>query len=263
MYRIEEWSRGIFYAWNMLIDFPLPTVLEKRLQGSTPQLLRLISFPLLGVLIGVAIALIAGACGILFNKIATGMIFALLGIIFLDFKDSGRGVSLLLSLIMLKLRKVPFDDAIEVINPDLIKSNLAQPLAMLVAIELVKLLLLFLLSYYGVELWLVVILVGGFAVQGALAMLPDQETGKSLLAISHEKQRMLGWMVAVIYVILMFRFPVGMIASGAIVYIIATGFRRHFQAEFGGITANWITLVGAITENMLLLVGILLALRVN
>ena len=134
---------------------------------------------------------------------------------------------------------------------------------LLAVFELLKALFFFLLCFYGAKLWLVVILVGAFTVQGTLAMLPDSESGKPFLAISEENHKKIGIAAAVIYVLLMLAFPVGIIAAGAAVYFIATGFRRYFLHEFGGVTANWITLAGAITESVLLLVGILLALHVG
>ena len=256
MVRVDKWVRGTLAAWEMLIDFPLPSGLEEYRRRGCDQFSRLIGFPLLGLAIGVVLVLVAAFC-------SAGIIFALLATAFLDLKDSGRGVGLLLSLLLLKFRRVPFRESLGALNPELVQTDSPQLTVLLAVFELLKALFFFLLCFYGAKLWLVVILVGAFTVQGTLAMLPDSESGKPFLAISEENHKKIGIAAAVIYVLLMLAFPVGIIAAGAAVYFIATGFRRYFLHEFGGVTANWITLAGAITESVLLLVGILLALHVG
>lgn len=263
MMKPEKYLRGAFGAWEMLIDFPLPSGLEEYRRRGCDQFSRLIGFPLLGLAIGVVLVLVAAFCSAVFNRIAGGIIFALLATAFLDLKDSGRGVGLLLSLLLLKFRRVPFRESLGALNPELVQTDSPQLTVLLAVFELLKALFFFLLCFYGAKLWLVVILVGAFTVQGTLAMLPDSESGKPFLAISEENHKKIGIAAAVIYVLLMLAFPVGIIAAGAAVYFIATGFRRYFLHEFGGVTANWITLAGAITESVLLLVGILLALHVG
>lgn len=263
MVRVDKWVRGTLAAWKMLIDFPLPSGLEEYRRRGCDQFSRLIGFPLLGLAIGVVLVLVAAFCSAVFNRIAGGIIFALLATAFLDLKDSGRGVGLLLSLLLLKFRRVPFRESLGALNPELVQTDSPQLTVLLAVFELLKALFFFLLCFYGAKLWLVVILVGAFTVQGTLAMLPDSESGKPFLAISEENHKKIGIAAAVIYVLLMLAFPVGIIAAGAAVYFIATGFRRYFLHEFGGVTANWITLAGAITESVLLLVGILLALHVG
>lgn len=263
MVRMDKWGRGVLAAWEMLIDFPLPPSLEEYRGRGCDQFSRLIGFPLLGLAIGAVLVLVAAFCSAVFNRIAGGIIFALLATAFLDLKDSGRGVGLLLSLLLLKFRRIPFRESLGALNPDLAQADSPRLTVLLAVCELLKALFFFLLCFYGAKLWLVVILVGAFTVQGTLAMLPDSESGKPFLAISEENHRKIGIAAAVIYVLLMPVFPVGIIAAGAAVYFIATGFRRYFLHEFGGVTANWITLAGAITESVLLLVGILLALHVG
>ena len=59
----------------------------------------------------------------------------------------------------------------------------------------------------------------------------------------------------------MLAFPVGMIGAAAVVYFCATGLARYFEKNCGGVTSDLITLSGAVTELLLLLVDILLALH--
>ena len=72
-------------------DADLPSGLEEYRRRGCDQFSRLIGFPLLGLAIGVVLVLVAAFCSAVFNRIAGGIIFALLATAFLDLKDSGRG----------------------------------------------------------------------------------------------------------------------------------------------------------------------------
>ena len=186
----------------------------------------MIGFPLLGLAIGVVLVLVAAFCSAVFNRIAGGIIFALLATAFLDLKDSGRGVGLLLSLLLLKFRRVPFRESLGALNPELVQTDSPQLTVLLAVFELLKALFFFLLCFYGAKLWLVVILVGAFTVQGTLAMLPDSESGKPFLAISEENHKKIGIAAAVIYVLLMLAFVIAFAVSAVVGFFLVPYLKR-------------------------------------
>lgn len=95
MSRIEKLYRGTLSAWGMLIDFPLPEYFRRQLGRGADSLSTACGFPLVGVAVGILLAIAAGFCSVVFNPVGGGIVFALLAAAFLEFKDSGRGAALL------------------------------------------------------------------------------------------------------------------------------------------------------------------------
>lgn len=262
MVKIDRWIRGIGGAWEILIDYQLPAFLEKYQTRSADHLARLIGFPLLGLVLGVVPGLIALFCAITFNRVAGCIIFTLLTAVMLGLKDSWRGSGLLLSFLLLRIRGISTSESLNALNPALVKTDSPQVMMLFAIFELMRAIFLALLCLYGSMFWLIVIMVGSFTIQGVLAVLPEIQSGKPFLAIPEENYNKIAIPTAVIYVLLMPFYPVGIIVAGAAVYFIAVGLRRYFLNTFNGITSNWITFAGAITENILLLIGLLLAIQV-
>ena len=250
MMKPEKYLRGAFSAWEMLIDFPLPAALRARLGGRTDATSKLVGFPLAGAAAGILLALAAVFCSVVFKPVAGSIIFAVLCTAFLDLKDSGRGLGLLTSCFLLKQHGVPMVDALPRMTGDW--DAIGNPLAAVFVslLEVAKAALLFTLAFYGAKLWILVILAGAFTVQGMLAADPDRESGVPLLPVPHENRRA-GW------------WAFGVIAAGAVVYFCATGFAGYFRRNYGGVTSDFITLAGSLTELLLLIVGVLFALDVK
>ena len=150
---------------------------------------------------------------------------------------------------------------VERLNSDLAGLNNVMIGLLLGILEAVKLCFLFLLCFFQAKLWIVVVLSGAFFVQAYLAMQPVAGGAPPLLPVSPENRMRLWRILAVLYVLLMLAFPVGMIGAAAVVYFCATGLARYFERSCGGVTSDLITLAGSFAELLLLLIGILLALH--
>lgn len=261
MSRIEKLYRGTLSAWGMLIDFPLPEYFRRQLGRGADSLSTACGFPLVGVAVGILLAIAAGFCSVVFNPVGGGIVFALLAAAFLEFKDSGRGAALLGSFLLLRQRGVPAAEALPRLNSDLVGLNNVMAGLFLGILEALKLSFLFLLCFFQAKLWIVAVLSGAFFVQAFLAMQPSADGAPPLLPVAPENRMRLWRFWLVLYVLLMLAFPVGMIGAAAVVYFCATGLARYFEKNCGGVTSDLITLSGAVTELLLLLVGILLALH--
>lgn len=261
MSKIEKLYRGTLAAWGMLIDFPLPEYFRLQLKHGADALSTACGFPLVGLAVGVLLVIVAGFCCVVFNPVGGSIVFALLAAAFLEFKDSGRGASLLGSFFLLRLRGVPTVEALPRLNSDIAALNNVAAGLFLGLLEALKICFLFLLCFFHAKLWIVAVLVGAFSVQAFLALQPAAGGAPPLLPVAPESRMRLWRILAVLYVVMMLAFPVGMIGAGAAVYFCATGFAKYFERCSDGITSDLITLAGAVTELLLLLVGILLALH--
>ncbi len=264
MVKPEKLYRGMLAAWEMLIDFPLPAEIRAPLRRGCDPVSRAAGFPLVGVTVGLALVSVAWFCSVVFNEVAGSVVFAVLATAFLDLKDSGRGLGLQTSLFLLRGRRVPLTEALPALNSaDLNAVGSPAAAVFLALLEVLKILFLFMLSFFHAKLWIVTVLVGAFTVQGVLAMQPDVTTQQPFIPLPPESRVRIWRPFAVIFVLMMLVFPIGMIVAGAAVYFIATGLSRWFDRTFGGVSAAWITLVGAVTELGLLALGILFALHTH
>ena len=266
MAAIEKLYRGMLAAWEMLIDAPPPEVLRgvaERSKGGVSAAFRLAGFPLLGLMFGVLLGLAGSFLVRVFHPAGGALAFAVVALLLLEWKDGGRSLGLTTSVLTLRRRGLAWDEALERMNPDL--NALTSPLsaAVLTLLEIVKAAMLFLVCFGHANAWLVIVLAGGFAVQGALAGLPEEGSGRPFLEISEgSRNRVLGWVVGVICVVWMCFFPFGALMAGLAIWGMIVGFSRYFDRNFGGVSAEMITLAGSAAEFLLLLIGILFAIRI-
>lgn len=257
MTKVEKYLRGAGRAWDFLIDFPLPEPIRGKLGGKVDSTTVLAGFPLVGAVVGVLLALAAVFCSAVFKPVAGSIIFAILTVAFLDLKDSARGLGLLTSAFLVRRSGIPLSEALPRLTGDW--ERIGNPLAsaFVSLLELGKAALLFTLAFYGAKLWIVVILVGAFTVQGMLATEPDRESGVPILPVPRENRRVGWWTAGIIGLCVLLFFPFGLLAAAFVVYFCATGFAGYFRRNFGGVTPDFITLAGSLTELFLLIVGVL------
>lgn len=260
MMKPESFLRGAFCAWEMLIDVPLPAALRARFGGGTDTTSQLAGFPLVGAALGLSLALVGAICSFLFQHVAGSIAFALLCTLFLDWKDSGRGLGFLTSCFLQKQRGIPMDDALQEMTADWNRIGTPLSAVFVSLLEVGKAALLFTLAFCDAKLWILVILIGAFTVQGMLASEPERESGVPLLSIPQENRRIGWWVFGILYLILLPFFPFGVIVAGAVVVFCATGFAGYFLRNCGGCGSDLITLAGSLTELLLLVVGVLFAL---
>ena len=260
MTKPEKFLRGAMGAWEMLIDFPLPEAVTRKFGGRVDSTSKLAGFPIVGAAVGILLALAAVFCSMVFKPVAGCVIFAILATAFLDLKDSGRGLGLLTSCFLLRLRGVPVAESLPMLTGDW--NKIGNPLAAVFVslLEVGKAALLFTLAFYGAKLWILVILAGAFTVQGMLATEPERDSASPLLPVPHENRRSGWWAFGIISVVLLPFFPFGVIAAAAVVYFAATGLAGFFRRNFDGVTPDFITLAGTLVELVLLILGVLFAL---
>ncbi|MDR0933002.1 MAG: hypothetical protein LBM70_08310 [Victivallales bacterium] len=261
MVKLKKNIQGALNAWEMLIDFPLPEAVTHKFKAKSDTISTLIGFPLVGLILGILLAFAAFFCTVVFKPVAGSVIFAILAVAFLDLKDSGRGLGLLCSGFLLRLRRLPLAEALPMLTGDW--NKITNPLsAVFVSLfEIAKVALLFTLSLYGAKLWIIAILVGAFTVQGVLATVQERNTDSAILPISRDKMQGIWWVSGVIYAVLLMIFPFGVIVAAATVYLCSNGFAEYFKRNFNGVTPDFITVSGAVIEFILLLIGVLFAVQ--
>ena len=219
-------------------------------------------FPLVGVAVGILLAIAAGFCSVVFNPVGGGIVFALLAAAFWSSRILGGAPRLLGSFLLLRQRgecrrlKRCRDS-----NSDLVGLNNVMAGLFLGILEALKLSFLFLLCFFQAKLWIVAVafrrifragVSGDATVCGRCSAIASGRAGEPDAAVASLARALCVADAA---------FPVGMIGAAAVVYFCATGLARYFEKNCGGVTSDLITLSGAVTELLLLLVGILLALH--
>lgn len=259
----ERWRffGGACRAWETLTDFPLPLT---SLRGKFSELSGtdiLVWFPLIGALCG---ALLAGA-GVLVtaltNRIAGAVAFALLALAFMLLKDSGRGILLLVSLLLNRRAYGEFGAAFSSASSDRAVLGTHSGSALAFILTAAEFLILLLMGLHGAGLFLAAILAGAFSVQGAAASCPDDSGAALITDPGHHGLRWMWWASAVVAVVCFLSFPLATAFGVGVVYAVAavlSGFVRSVCPER---SPDLVTLLGAVAEALLLLCGFFWALR--
>lgn len=260
MFDFKPWLRSFAAAWEMLLDFPLPPLGKTR--HAPAPIAVLCWFPVLGALAGGSIALFGVFAAGISNRIAGGLLFGALALAFFEFKDSGRGTSMLCTWLLARLRGQSFAAVLPHLRAN--RDIYADPTAQMVLVLLltVRFLLFFALGCCGGRFWLVGVLTASFALQGELAVCGGAESAPPLLAVSEEQRRHYRIFAALLLAVLMLPgFPLAVIATGAAAWIFAGSYARMMERECGGMEPDAITMAGTLTEWLALVIGILWAIR--
>ncbi len=152
---IDDLITAMIFAWEELIDLPLPKSFKKQSECDEKNMFLLASFPLLGFIIGALTALLSDAVSAIFNYQSGGVVFALIAWSILCFKDSGRSDSWLAGAILRKLQDHE--------NSDFTRNTLT------IFPVLLKFVILLFLGLWCDRSYFAMLLAGGFALQAALA----------------------------------------------------------------------------------------------
>lgn len=249
-------------AWELLLDYPLPKSWRNSAKdgGEPSPYLTMLALPVVGLIVALLLLLFWKVCTGIFHGIGPAMLFAVAATLLLDCKDSGRGQSLLVTVISAAMRNVRLAPLLPQLRaPHLNDLVGAVPVAALVLLELFKLWGFFMLARYGAVEWIVAVLVLPFTVQGYLAPLRNLNGKGEFLAVLPAQQPHI-WMVAVF---LMLFLALGMakaaLVATAVAFLLALLCRNWYDRMFGGVTAELITLTGAVAELAVLLIGLLFA----
>lgn len=262
MNKVFAFYTALLNAWPMVIDFGLPQIVKSGKKVAPTRRMQLSAFPVLGAVCGLLLVLLGAFAIHVFNPVAGSLLFAVLAVLFLEFKDSGRGLGLFLSLVLALFSGMPWRDTLPRLKSDL-NRPLNTPLAVvfLSLLEISKLLFFFTLALYSTKYWLAVVFCGSFALQASLMLLPQAGTQIPFLAVSPDNRHFLWFGVAPFALAALFYFPFAALAAAAFFFVFLRFAERTLKEEFDGVTADMITLAGTLTEYALLLIGIFLALH--
>ncbi len=251
---------NLLAAWDLLLDIPIPNSWKRYETARPDPQLTLLAIPVIGVLSAVVILVLGAAYGGIFTRNGAALLFALTATLFLDARDSGRGIGLLLTLLALAGRKVPLVPALPQLRPSgpgTVSGTV--PMAVMVLLEMFKLGAFFLLYRHGAGCWLAGVLILSFSIQGFLMGLPDLDTGRPFLEVATAEQSRIMLVGIFLMLFVALKLPLAAIAGTGCAVIFAWAVRNAADRTYGGISAEMITLAGAAAELGLLLVGFLFA----
>lgn len=250
--------KGFLGAWEMLIDFMPPGV---DVQEGSDTKIKASFFPIVGLLVGLFIAIVSGVFSMAFNRIGGAGLFALASLLFIDYKDSGRGLQMLVNIASRRLFSNQSWD-VSLRNSSSGSQIFEAPVAagMLAVLEIIKLAMLFSLAYFRCGAWLGVVLCGSFFVQGFFASL-ERYDGKGCYLELDKKEKIYLWLPAlVIACVFFFAYPLGILFVTASIYCIVRFGAKWLIKYTGGVSSDLISFCGTVTELLLLFLGILLVL---
>ncbi|MBR7104812.1 MAG: hypothetical protein IKC65_07705 [Lentisphaeria bacterium] len=258
----KQWFSGFCTAWEMLIDRPLPRRLTARVQGCSPTSLQIAAgFALTGITVGALLALLCGLLHIswLNHYVASGL-FAAAAVFLAEYKDSGRGLRLLLSCIRRKLDDYDWiEAATEASAEDRSLEKSAGTLSAML-ILLLEFICFALLAFHRASLWCIPLFSGAFTIQMLFATLPRKMNMPPYLPIPENRKKAIWILPGLIALTTFFIFPAAAIAAAAIVGGLGTILHKNFILTAAPVTSDLITLSGKITELILLLAGVIFIL---
>jgi len=245
---------GALEAWRILTDLPLPKGWLREDSAPVTGARVLIWFPLLGAGFGAAIAAAGWLFTMVSNRYAGAVLFAVLTLLFMLFKDSGRAVLLVVSQLLNLLDGKKFAPALDAASSDRgeLDRRFGMPLAAVLAAAV--LLMAFLIGMYGGKGALIPLFAGAFATQGELAAELAPEAGG--IADPERSGRRLMWIVAALAALVSLAFLPTATAFGVlIVVLINLTLKEHLRKNLPELRADTVTWLGAAAELSLLACG--------
>ncbi len=247
-------------AWQLIWDFPMPGILRNAAgkEKANPYF-TMLAVPVTGLAAALLLLIFFKFCTWIFSGIAPAMLFAVAATLFLDCKDSGRGLSLTVTAASLLTGGTDITPALPKLRPaDLNEFKGAVPAAVMVLLELFKLWGFFILARYGAAVWIIAVLVLSFTVQGVMMTLRDLNGTEPFLAVMPPRHLHI-WIAATVLILFLgLSLPKAALAGLVCSFIFAVICRNWFERIFGGATAEMVTLAGSVSELMVLLLGLLL-----
>ncbi len=246
-------------AWELVMDWKRPSFLKKEEDLTPPNpYFVMLAIPVTGALAALALLLLWKICLWFLPGTGAAILFAVAAAIFIDCKDSGRGQSLIITLITAAMRNVNITQILPVMKSSSLNSLAgAVPAAVLVLLELFKLWGFYMLARMHATVWIFAVLVLGFAMQGTLMCMVNLNDGKPFLAVPHARQLHIWFVPLFVMLFLAIGLPAAALVAAAAVFVTVFLCRNWFEKIFGGVTSEMITLAGAVTEIMVLLLGML------
>jgi hypothetical protein len=246
MNKVRTFAAALLASWGMISDYTFPRSVLKHFKMQIPSRIVLFCFPLAGVFAALLALLPAWLATALFNRFAGALIFTFLGALLLFFKDSGRGVALLVSYITSRISGAPPSIALQRCDSRL-SSVLKNPVVILLTgIGIIAVLgMLFALFYRGAGLWLTAVCAADAMVQGRLCLEPDRNGMIPFIRSGESGKNYLAAGALITGVLLLCVFP--KIAALGLMVVMWVWFWRELPGieEFSdGLSSDWITMCG-------------------
>ena len=253
---------GTILAWEMLMDIAIPESVRRLCANKSVSYLEIaVGCVICGILCGLTLSLLSGLLNLSWlNPYVAGGLFAVLAAAFCEYKDSGRGLKLLVSAISRRCSGDGWvDSVLEASSADHALEKTTGGLAALL-ILLLELCCFGLLAYYGASLWCVVVFAGAFTIQMLFATLPRGMGYEPFVKVSSER-RLKIWILPVLAAVFsFFFFPAATLVAAALIGVLGQMIHKDFLITDTPVTADIITLSGKITEIILLLCGVVFIL---
>lgn len=257
MNKVRSVAAALLASWGMISDYTLPRSVLKHFSMQIPGKVVLFCFPAAGFLAALLALLPALLAAGVFNRFAGALVFTFTGALLLFFKDSGRGLALLVSYINSRLSGVPPSIALQRCDNRLSEVLKNPVVILLTGIGIIAVLgMLFALFYRGAGLWLAAVCAADALVQGRLCLEPDRNTMTPFIRSGNSGKIHLAVSAAVIGVIMLLIFP--KIAALGMIVVLWVWFWRELPGieEFSeGLSSDWITLCGFWAALVALLCG--------
>lgn len=256
----RRFGAGWIAAWRMLTDFPLPAAAERYEDSKVPAARMLGAFPLLGALCGALIALAGWFVAVLSNRFAGAAVFAVLSLVFLIFKDSGRGWLLFVSWLLNLIDGETFTTALAKASSE--RSVLDRKLAggVAAALALWALVMLFLIGLYGAKGFMIPLVAGAFSTQGEA--IPELSPEAGGVADPERRGRWIMWAICGAVVIAAFPFfPLATAFGILALCLINMALRNFLLRELADFDADTVTWLGFVAEAALLVCAFLWTLK--
>ena len=256
------WFAGSIAAWDMLFDIPVPRVIRDICFKKEVSPLEIaVGFVAVGIIFGTALALCNGIliCSWINRYVAAG-IFAVGAAFLCEFKDSARGLRLLISAISRKFGGEDWCDCVleaSATDHSFERTSGSMPALLIILLEL---LCFGALAYTLNAFWCVAVFAGACTIQMLFATLPRTAGLEPFLCSPSEKRMKMWYLPIAAACVLIFFYPAAGVVAAALIGGLGQMIHKDFILTSTPVTADVITLCGKITELVLLFCGLLFVL---
>lgn len=249
-------------AWDMLIDFSLPFLKNEQgedvVKTESTIILTQMFFPVVGVICALVALLLGAILSRILHPIPAAAIFAGVLTFFSVYKDGGRGLAGIMSLMSLKHKDISLEQGLSELPDSIADVNSSTATLTMVLVVLFKLFAFSLMAFYGYIYWVAAIFILEFALEGDLATLPAIQQGQPLLAIKKSKQRYIWFAAGFLVLFVLFKSPVASLLLFAAAFGFSYVVKAYCNDRLNAIDGKIIGLAAYIFELFALLLGLIL-----